>query len=67
MSPGTGPTGSGMLDLTPGNPTRNAANWLGQRKALDFKSGLLADVEQPGVLQSLAGPGIAIGGLLSAP
>lgn len=67
MIPGIGPTTAGMIDLTLGNPTKSAYNWMGQRAAQKIKPGLLMDQEDPSLYQSMLLPGVAMGGLLSSP
>lgn len=67
MLPGVGPVTAGLLDLTLGNPTKGAANWLGQRAAENAKAGLLLNQAEGSNLKNLLLPGIAMGGLLAAP
>ena len=67
MIPGVGPVTAGLLDLTLGNPTKGAANWLGQRAAENAKAGLLLNQAEGSNLKNLLLPGIAMGGLLAAP
>lgn len=70
MIPGAGPVVSGALDLTLGNPTKNAAQWLAQRNAMNVRRGLLVDPNES-IMNGLLGPGVAYGGgvagLLAAP
>lgn len=63
--PGVGPVASGVLDLTLGNPTRNAYNWLGQRQAMNAGQGLLAPQLPPPMGSGLLLPGMAYSGLLA--
>lgn len=61
-----GSAAAGLLDLTVGIPTKNAANWLDQRKAQDITEALIRRRQQQAA-QGLLAPSFAIGGLLSAP
>lgn len=65
--PGVGPVGAGLLDLTLGQPTKNAATWLNTRDAQNFMPGLLMQQEKPSLMRSLVAPGFAAGGLLASP
>ncbi len=67
MIPGVGPVGAGLLDLTLGNPTKNANTWLAQRAAQNARSGLLMDQTTKDPLSKAILPGLAMGGLLAAP
>lgn len=66
--PGFGPVTAGIMDLTLGNPTRNAARFIDERKAMNIAPGLLArQPEKAPMYRNAVLPGFAIGGLLSAP
>ena len=65
--PGVGPVGAGLLDVTIGQPTKNAAMWLNTREAQNILPGLLQQQEKPSLMRGLIGPGFAAGGLLAAP
>ncbi|MES2187946.1 MAG: hypothetical protein V4505_25570 [Pseudomonadota bacterium] len=67
LLPGVGPLGAGALDLTIGQPTRNAASWLAQRQARDIPASLLAAPPVGPMGARLVGPATAAGGLLAAP
>lgn len=68
MVPGAGPVTAGLLDLTLGNPTKNAAQWIAQRNAQNYVPGLLTpEATKPSMAKNLLLPGIAMGGLLAAP
>ena len=67
MIPGAGPITAGILDLTLGAPTKNAANWMGQRTASNLKPGLLLNPDEALNYKNLLLPGMAMGGLLAAP
>lgn len=67
MIPGAGPVAAGLLDITLGNPTKSAAQWMAQRNAQKLLPGLLAPQEQVPMAQNLLLPGLAVGGLLTGP
>lgn len=67
MLPGVGPVGAGLLDLTIGTPTKNAASFLAQRNAQNVLPGLLAQQQKGNFVDGMMLPGVAMGGLLSAP
>jgi hypothetical protein len=69
MVTGVGPVAAGLMDLTLGNPTKNAANFLNNRQAANYIPGLLSPqvatqsaISSPYILPGLA----ASGGILGA-
>jgi hypothetical protein len=67
MVPGVGPVGAGILDLTIGTPTKNAANLMAQQQAQNVMPGLLSAQRAAPWTEGLAAQAIAMGGLFAAP
>lgn len=57
---------AGLLDLTIGAPTKNANNWLNQRRAMDITDALIRRQQMQSQYGILA-PTMGMAGLLSAP
>lgn len=67
MIPGVGPVTAGLLDVTLGNPTKSAYNFIGSRQAQNAAQGLLAGTPAGLRPENLIFPAAAMGGLLTAP
>lgn len=66
--PGFGPVTAGILDVTLGNPVKNASRFIDERNAVNIMPGLLArGAAKPSLYRTGVLPGAAIGGLLAAP